>query len=135
MAPADPELTRFLASLRTVAVVGLSPSADRPSNGVARYLQGCGLRVLPVNPRITEALGEPSHESLEALPEVPDVVVVFRRPDEVPEVAEAAIRSGTRGLWLQLGIRHEEAEAGAAAAGLTVVSDRCIKQEFQRLLP
>ncbi len=135
MAPLDPELTRFLASLRTVAVVGLSPRPDRPSNDVARYLQGRGLRVFPVNPRIAEALGEPSHPTLQTLPEVPDVVVVFRRPEEVPEVAEDAIRSGTRGLWLQLGIRHAQAEADAQAAGLTVVSDRCIKLEFQRLLP
>ena len=135
MAPDDADLTRFLASLRTVAVVGLSARPDRPSHEVARYLQGRGLRVLPVNPSISEVLGERSYPELGALPQVPDVVVVFRRPDDVPEVADGAIRSGARGLWLQLGIRHPDAEAAARAAGMTVVADRCIKLELQRLLP
>lgn len=134
-APDDAELTAFLAAIRTAAVVGVSPRPDRPSHEVARYLQSRGIRVLPVNPRIAEVLGASCWPDVDALPEVPDVVVVFRRPEEVAEVASAAVRSGTRGLWLQLGIRHPAAEAAARAAGLTVVADRCIKLEFQRLLP
>ena len=135
MPPTDAELTAFLSALRTAAVVGLSPRPDRPSHDVARYLQSRGLTVLPVNPAVQEVLGAASVASVDDLAAAPDVVVVFRRPEDVPAVADAAVRRGARALWLQLGIRHPEAEAAAAAAGLFVVADRCIKQEFRRLLP
>lgn len=135
MPPTDAELTAFLAALRTAAVVGLSPRPDRPSHDVARYLQSRGLTILPVNPAVQEVLGADSVASVDDLAAAPDVVVVFRRPEDVPAVADAAVRRGARALWLQLGIRHPEAEAAAAAAGLFVVADRCIKQEFRRLLP
>lgn len=132
--PADPELRAFLTTVRTAAVVGLSDSPDRPSHEVARYLQAQGIRVHPVNPRLQEALGETAYADVAALPSPPDVVVVFRRPEDVPPVAEAAIRRGARALWLQLGIRHPAAEAAAAAGGLLVVADRCIRTEHCRLL-
>ena len=135
MPPTDAELTAFLSALRTAAVVGLSPRPDRPSHDVARYLQSRGLTILPVNPAVQEVLGADSVASVDDLTAAPDVVVVFRRPEDVPAVADAAVRRGARALWLQLGIRHPEAEAAAAAAGLFVVADRCIKQEFRRLLP
>ncbi len=135
MPPTDAELTAFLSALRTAAVVGLSPRPDRPSHDVARYLQSRGLTVLPVNPAVQEVLGAASVASVDDLAAAPDVVVVFRRPEDVRAVADAAVRRGARALWLQLGIRHPEAEAAAAAAGLFVVADRCIKQEFRRLLP
>ncbi len=134
MAMDDGALTAFLQSVRTAAVVGLSPRPDRPSHEVAQYLQAHGIRVLPVNPAVERVLGEVSHLSVEALPEAPDVVVVFRRPEEVPPVADAAVRRGARALWLQLGIRHPEAEEAARRAGLFVVADRCIKIEHGRLV-
>jgi predicted CoA-binding protein len=133
-APDDAALAELLRSVRTVAVVGLSPRPDRPSHQVARYLQAHGYRVLPVNPAVEEVLGERAWASVDELPEAPDVVCVFRRPAEVPPVAEAAVRRGARVLWLQLGITHPEAEAEAARAGLVVVSDRCMRIEHARLL-
>ncbi len=127
-------LRAFLRTVHTVAVVGISPREDRPSHDVARYLQAQGIRVIPINPAVDAVLGEKAYPDLMALPETPDVVVVFRRPADVPPVAEAAIRRGARGLWLQLGIRSPAAEAAAAAAGLFVVADRCIKIEHARLI-
>lgn len=130
----DGALGTFLRSVRTAAVVGLSPRPDRPSHEVAAYLQVHGVRVLPVNPAVNAVLGEVSHASVQDLPEAPDVVVVFRRPEDVPPVAEGAIQRGARGLWLQLGIRQAEAEEAARQAGLFVVADRCIKVEHSRLI-
>lgn len=132
--PDDATLRAFLQGVRTAAVVGISPRPDRPSHTVAAYLQSRGIRILPVNPAVESVLGEPCWPDVEALPEVPDVVVVFRRPADVPPVAQAAIRRGARALWLQLGIRHLESEAAAAAAGLFVVADRCIRIEHARLI-
>jgi len=131
---ADEPMRDFLRSVHTAAVVGLSPRPDRPSHAVAAYLRSHGIHVLPINPTVDEVLGEKAHPDLDALAEKPDVVVVFRRPADVPPVAEAAIRSGARGLWLQLGIRSPEAEAAAATAGLFVVADRCIRVEHARLI-
>lgn len=134
VATEDAAVTAFLRSVRTAAVVGLSPRADRPSHEVAAYLQAHGIRIMPVNPSVAEVLGEISHPSVQALPESPDVVVVFRRPEDVPLVAEGAVRRGARGLWLQLGIRHHPAEDAARQAGLFVVADRCIQVEHRRLI-
>ena len=133
-APNDAALADLLRHTRSIAVVGLSPRADRPSHEVASYLQAHGYRVWPVNPAVSEVLGHPSYADVDALPDAPDVVCVFRRPAEVPAVAEAAVRRRARALWLQLGITHPEAEEAAAAAGLVVVSDRCMKVEHQRLI-
>ena len=130
----DEGLAAFLRTVRTAAVVGCSPRPDRPSHEVARYLQGAGVRVTPVNPAAAEILGERSYPDLDALPAGPDVVVVFRRPEDVPPVAAAAVRRGARALWLQQGITHPAAEAQARAAGLVVVADRCIMVEHRRLL-
>ena len=133
-APQDLELAALLRSLRTIAVVGLSPRPDRPSHAVAAYLQRQGYRVLPVNPAIDEVLGERGYPDLDALPAVPDAVVVFRRSADVPPVADAAVRRGARVLWLQEGITRPDSEEAAARAGLSVVSDRCIMREHRRLL-
>ena len=134
--PDDQRLRTLLAQLKHVAVVGLSPQPDRPSHDVALYLQRRGLHVLPVNPAVSgEVLGEICYRTVADLPLVPDVVVVFRRPVDVPPVLDATLRRGAGGFWLQLGIRNPEMEAQAAAAGMWVVADRCIKLEFQRLLP
>ena len=139
----DTELGALLRRSHTIAVVGLSPQAERPSHRVAQYLQQQGYRVLPVNPMAAGQLilGQPCHASLEQAAAALaaeglslDIVDVFRQSAEVPPLAEAAIALGAAALWLQLGVTHPEAEARAAAAGLQVVSGRCLKIEHQRLL-
>ena len=125
-----PELLRVS---RTIAVVGLSNSHFRPSHGVSAYLQGCGYRIIPVNPGVTEVLGETAYPDLDAVPEPVDIVNVFRRPEYVPAVVEAAIRIGARAVWMQEGVVHEGAAERARAAGLFVVMDRCILKEHRHL--
>ena len=128
-----PGLRRILSECRTVAMVGLSANWYRPSYFAAKYLQGHGFRVIPVTPRYEEVLGEKCYPSLDAIPVPVDVVDCFRRAEEIPAIAEAAIAIGARVLWMQLGIRNEEAVARAEAAGLEVVQDRCMKIEYARL--
>lgn len=130
----DISLRRLLTESRTIAVVGLSPDPARPSHGVARYLQRQGYRIIPVNPYCSVVLGERCYASLMDIPETVDIVDVFRRPEYVPAIAEQAIASGARALWLQLGVVHTEAAQRAQAAGLTVVMDRCLLVEHARLL-
>jgi predicted CoA-binding protein len=123
-----------LRTARTVAVVGLSPNELRPSNFVGFYLQRHGYRIVPVNPRETEILGERSYASLADIPDQVDVVDVFRAPDAVPPIAEEAVAVGARALWLQFGvISHEGAEI-ATRGGLDVIMDRCMKIEHARYL-
>jgi predicted CoA-binding protein len=125
----------LLRQIRTIAVVGLSPNPFRPSHGVAEYMQRHGYRIVPVNPGHTVILGERCYPDLEAVPEPVDLVNVFRRPEQVPPVVEAAIRIGAPALWLQEGVIHEEAAARARAAGLFVVMDRCLLKEHRLLRP
>jgi predicted CoA-binding protein len=132
--PSDEVLKHLLQRYRRVAVVGLSDRPDRPSHGVAAYLQRVGYEITPVNPTIPAALGVPAAPDLQAVPPPVEIVDVFRRSEDVPPVAEGAIRSGARVLWLQEGIVNEEAAARARAAGLTVVQDRCMMEEHRRLL-
>jgi predicted CoA-binding protein len=115
----------ILRACRTIAVVGLSSAPDRSSHGVAAYLQARGYRIVPVNPKETEVLGERAYARLEDIPEPVDCVNVFRRPEHVPAIAASAIRIGAKALWLQQGIAHESAET-ARQAGLLVVEDRCM---------
>ena len=132
MSVTDP-IHSLLASARTIAVIGCSADPGRDSHRVAAYLQRAGYRVIPVNPGFDELLGERCYRDLAAIPgEVEiDIVDVFRRSEHVPPVADQAIARGARALWLQLGITHPEAEQRAAAAGLQVVSNRCLKVEHQ----
>jgi predicted CoA-binding protein len=123
----------ILQSARTVAVVGLSGKRYRPSYGVAEYLKREGYRVIPVNPGETEVLGEKSYPDLDSVPGEIDVVDIFRRPEFVPEIVEAAIRKGAKVVWMQEGVVHEEAAERAREAGLTVVMDRCILKDHRRL--
>ena len=120
-------------STRTIAVVGLSPNPDRASHGVAAYLQAAGFRIIPVNPTVAEVLGERSYASLDEVPEPVDVVDIFRRSEDVPGVVEQAIRRGAKVVWMQEGVVNEAAAEAARAAGLTVVMDRCMLKEHQRL--
>jgi predicted CoA-binding protein len=128
------EIRDVLRSARTIAVVGLSDRPDRPSYGVAAYLQAHGYRIIPVNPAVREVLGEKAYARLEDVREKIDVVDVFRRPEHVPEVVDAAIAVGAKVVWMQDGVVHEEAAARARAAGLRVVMDRCMLRDHQNLL-
>ena len=127
------EIAGLLNSARRIAVVGLSPRPDRPSYGVAQYLKAAGYRIIPVNPNATEVLGERAFASLDDFPGSVDIVEIFRKPEDVPPVVEAAIRKGAKAVWMQTGIVHNAAAATARAAGLTVVMDRCMMVEHRRL--
>lgn len=112
-----------LANSRTIAVIGLSPSEDRPSHYVSKYLQQQGYRIIPVNPMISEVLGEKSYPDLKSVPEPVDMVDIFRRSELVMPVVEEAIEIGARYVWMQEGIINLDAEAKAEAAGIAVVMD------------
>lgn len=126
------ERLQIIQAAQSVALVGVSANPIRSSNFVAAYLLRTPWRVYMVNPAYDEVLGERCYASLADLPEVPDVVDVFRREDAIPAVAADAIDVGAKVLWLQLGLRHEAAAAAARAAGLLVVQDRCLKIEHAR---
>ena len=131
----DREIAELLESAKTIAVVGLSNTPGRPSFGVSRFLQRQGYRIIPVNPRETEVLGERAYSSIKDVPDPIDIVNIFRRPARVPEVVQEVIPKGTRCIWMQEGIVNEEAAALAEAAGIPVVMNRCILKELARLLP
>ncbi|HMQ39983.1 MAG TPA: CoA-binding protein [Paracoccus sp. (in: a-proteobacteria)] len=124
---------------RTIAVVGLSPKQDRPSWGVARFLQARGYRIIPVNPGHAGAkiLGETVYADLSSVPADAgvDMVDIFRRSEAVPEIVDEALRvlPDLKTIWMQLGVSHPEAAAKAEAAGMVVIQDRCPKIEFPRL--
>lgn len=127
------KLRRILRDYRTIAVVGLSANWYRPSYFAAKYLQEHGYRVIPVNPAYDSVLGEKCYKALADIPEKVDIVDCFRKSEEIPALAAEAIAIGARVLWMQLGVRSEEARAKAEAAGLEVVEDRCMKIEHGRL--
>lgn len=135
IAPEDRELRALLGDAHTIAVVGLSSKPDRPSNGVAAYLQARGYHIVPVNPKETEVLGERAYASLRDIPEETrvDVVDVFRRAEATPDVARDAVAIGARVLWLQSGIVNDEAYRIASDAGLEVIMGVCIRSTIQRL--
>jgi uncharacterized protein len=127
-------IPEILNSARTIAVVGLSRKRFRASHGVAEYMQRAGYRIIPVNPNETEVLGEKCYPDLDAVPEAIDIVNIFRRPEFVLPIVEAAIRKGAKAVWMQEGVVHEEAARRAESAGLAVVMDRCILKDHQRLV-
>ena len=126
-------LRRILAENRVIAVVGLSADWYRPSYFAAKYMQEHGYRVIPVNPKYPEILGEKCYRSVRDIPEKIGIVDVFRKTQDVPPIAEDAIAAGARVLWQQLGVRNHAAAARAEAAGLQTVMDRCVKIEHARL--
>lgn len=128
----EDRIGQILAGSRTVAVVGLSDSPERPSHDVAKYLQERGFRIIPVNPRIGEVLGEKSYRSLSEIPEKVDLVDVFRRSEEVPPIAEEAVRVGARFFWMQEGVVSERAGDILDAAGIPWIMDRCVKKELRK---
>ena len=133
MADDIPTLRRILRSARTLAVVGLSAEWHRPSFFAAKYMQEHGYRIIPVNPRYPEILGERCHASLETIEEPVDIVDVFRKTEDVLPIARQAIAIGAKCLWQQIGVKNLEAAKLAADAGLDIVMDRCVKIEHARL--
>ena len=133
---AEPDVVRHvLEDLATWAVVGCSPQPFRDSHGVARFLQGKGKRIVPINPAVDEILGEPCYPDLAtaAGAEAIEVVDIFRRPDQAGRHVDEAIAIGAKAVWMQLGVVDEAAAARAREAGLLVVMDRCPKVEYPRL--
>ncbi|MDO9112852.1 MAG: CoA-binding protein [Polaromonas sp.] len=132
--PAD-RLPYILTHCRTIAVVGLSPKPHRASFDVARYMQGQGYRIIPVNPNATEVLGEKAYASLTeaAQHEHIDLVNCFRNSEDIAPIVDEAIAIGAKAVWMQLGIRHPAAAAQAEAAGLLVVQDRCLMVDHRVL--
>lgn len=136
MAATDAEIREILTRVKTIAVVGWSPKADRPSNGVARFLHKRGYRVIPVNPGQVgqdSGLGEVVRASLADIGEAVDMVDIFRRSEEVGPVVDQAIAVGARVVWMQLGVINETAADAARKAGLDVVMNRCPAIEMPRL--
>jgi uncharacterized protein len=126
-------LRRILAAHRVIAVVGLSADWFRPSYFAAKYMQEHGYRVIPVNPRYPEILGERCYASLAEIPEPVGIVDVFRRTDDVLPIAKQAVEIGAKVLWQQLGVVNREADEYARSHGLDSVMDRCVKIEHARL--
>ncbi len=127
------DIRDILTASKTVAVVGLSDDPGRASHHVAAYLQEHGYRIIPVNPAVTEVLGERAYASLRDVPGPVDLVDVFRRSEAVPGIVDDAIAVGAKAVWMQEGVVHEAAAAKARAAGLKVVMDRCTLKEHARL--
>ena len=126
------ERLQIIQNAESVAMVGVSSNPIRSSNFVASYLVRTPFRTYPVNPAYDEVLGLKTYDTLSDLPEVPDIVDVFRRHDAIPEVVDQAIEVGAKVVWLQLGLRHDDAAQKAVDAGLLVVQDRCLKIEHAR---
>lgn len=125
-------IQRVLNSTRTIAIVGLSGNELRASHFVGYYLKRHGYRVVPVNPRETEVLGETSYATLSDVPVPVDLVNVFRAPDALPEIARETVAIGAKALWCQFGVINEEGARIAEDGGVTVVMDRCLKVEHAR---
>jgi hypothetical protein len=129
----DPlKIQQVLNTANTIAIVGLSDNELRASYFVGYYLKRHGYRVIPVNPRATEILGQPSHANLLDIPEPVDIVNVFRAPDALPEIAQQTVHIGAHALWCQFGVINETAAKIAEDGGVTVIMDRCLKVEHAR---
>jgi predicted CoA-binding protein len=132
--PPVEKIKTILQGCRRIAVVGLSPKAQRPSNQVAVYLLQAGYEVIPVNPGFAEILGRPCYPDLQSVPGAIDMVDIFRRPEEVLPVVQAAIAKKVRVVWMQEGIVNEEAAELAERQGLVVIMDRCVKSDHQQFM-
>jgi uncharacterized protein len=130
----DENLKSLLLESHVIAVVGLSPDEKKPSNGVARYLKGKGYRIIPVNPGQDTILGEKAYKSLADIKEKVDVVDIFIRPEKAVPFVQEALQLKPKVIWLQLGIRNEEAKDLAERVAIPFVMDKCIKQEHTRLM-
>ena len=131
--PPDDAIRKLLSSTKTIAVVGASSNRERPSHGIMALLLEAGYRVIPVNPRETDVLGQRAYASLADVPEKVDVVDVFRKAEDTPAIADEAVAVGAGALWLQLGVSNDDAARRAGEAGLTVVMDRCIGETVREM--
>lgn len=133
--PDDREIREVLMRARNIAIVGLSDKPDRDSNEIARYLQSQGYRIIPVNPMVRSVLGETAYPSISAIPETTliDLVVIFRKSDQVPPIAEEAIQRGVPAVWMQLGIENAEAAASVRGSGGVAFENLCIMTQHRRL--
>lgn len=125
-------ITTILERYKTLVVVGLSSKPMRPSYGVASYMKAHGYRIVPVNPNEKSVLNEKAYPSVNDVPAPVECVVIFRKPDLVPEVVESAIRRGAKVIWMQEGVINEDAARRARDAGLEVIQDRCILKEHAK---
>ncbi len=129
----DPEVLNLLKGSKTIAVVGVSHKEDRDSHKVAKYLKEHGYTLIPVNPKYKEVLGETCYPDLKSVPVPIDVVDIFRNIEAIPGIVDEAIEVKAGAVWMQLGLAHNEAAEKAREAGLSVVMNKCIKIEHQRL--
>ncbi len=125
-------VTVLLKEARTIVVVGISDREDRDSYKIAKYLKQNGYKIIPVNPKLPEVLGEPCYPDLKSIPEHVDVVDIFRSIDAIPGIVDEAVSIGAGSVWMQLGLAHDEAAEKARRAGLSVVMNRCMKIEHLR---
>lgn len=130
----DERIRKLLKEAKTVAVVGLSPRLERPSNMIAAYLISQGYEVIPVNPGHREILGRTCYPELRSIPGKIDIVDIFRRAEDVVPIVEQAVEIGAGSIWMQQGIVNEEAAELAGSAGMTVIMDRCIKVDHSQLI-
>lgn len=126
-------ISRILSDATSIAIVGLSTNPDRASHGVAKAMQQFGYRIIPVRPATKEVLGEKAWPDLKSVPQVPDIVDVFRAPEHVNDIVDDCIEIGAKVLWLQEGVVNVPAAERARANGITVVMDRCIYKEWVSL--
>ena len=127
------QLRRILKENHTIAIVGLSADWYRPSYFAAKYMQEHGFKIIPVNPKYTEILGEKCYPDLKSIPEKVDMVDVFRKSADCAPIAKEAVAIGAKVLWLQLGVENDEAKAIAESGGVEFVENRCVKIEYARL--
>ena len=128
------QIRELLKTARVIAVVGLSPDQEKPSNSVSRYLRDKGYRIIPVNPAQEEIIGEKSYKSLSEIPEKIDIIDIFMRSEKVLPVVEEALKLKPKAIWLQLGIKNDEARRLVEQTDVGYVEDKCVKQEYARLL-
>ncbi len=129
----EQEIVKLLHDAQDIAVVGISDKPERDSHAVAAFLQGLGYRIVPINPRLSEVLGERCYPSLAAYGKAVDIVDIFRKPEAVPPIVDEAIATGAKAVWMQEGISHAEAAHKAQGAGLAVIQDACIKKVLAAL--
>ena len=127
------QLRRILKENHTIAIVGLSADWYRPSYFAAKYMQEHGFKIIPVNPKYTEILGEKCYPDLKSIPEKVDMVDVFRKSADCAPIAQEAVAIGAKTLWLQIGVENDEAKAIAESGGVEFVQNRCVKIEYARL--
>lgn len=130
--PRGDAIKAILENYKTLAVVGLSSKALRPSNGVSAYMQAHGYRIIPVNPHENSVFGEKAYPSLDAVPEPVEIVVIFRRSEFVPKIVESATHKRAKVIWMQEGIEHKAAARRARLAGIQVIENRCILKEHAK---